>query len=231
MKYLIVNADDLGASHGINRGIIECHRHGIVTSASLMVNTPFSEEAAKFARAVWHLSVGLHVDLPEATTSSAAGSAQRAHEELKKQFNRFLELMRQPPTHLDSHHNVHRNPELLPEFVALAAEHGLPLREHSHVRYFPSFYGQWNGESHPEQVSVENLSRILETEIGEGVTELACHPGYAESDYAGSYRAEREVELHTFCDPAIRRRLDALRIVLTNYHDLNHQFAPVGVAA
>ena len=39
-RYLIVNADDLGADDGINRGIIEAHERGIVTSASLMVNMP-----------------------------------------------------------------------------------------------------------------------------------------------------------------------------------------------
>jgi hypothetical protein len=33
-KYLIVNADDFGQSPGINRGIIEAHEHGILTSAS-----------------------------------------------------------------------------------------------------------------------------------------------------------------------------------------------------
>jgi predicted glycoside hydrolase/deacetylase ChbG (UPF0249 family) len=72
---------------------------------------------------------------------------------------------------------------------------------------------------------------MLETEIGEGVTELSCHPGYAELDYAGSYRTEREVELQTLCDPAIRRRLDALGIVLASYHELNQLFARVSVAA
>src|SRR5438093_1416139 len=135
MKYLIVNGDDFGEGRGINRGIIEAHRHGILTSASLMVNTPFSEEAAKLADTVRHLSVGLHVDLPK----EPGGSPERAREELQRQFARFVELMGRAPTHLDSHHNVHRDPQLLPRFVELAAEHGVPLREHSPVRYFSTF--------------------------------------------------------------------------------------------
>ncbi len=36
-KYLIVNADDFGASTGVNQRILECHTRGVVTSASLMV--------------------------------------------------------------------------------------------------------------------------------------------------------------------------------------------------
>ena len=46
MKYLIVNGDDFGAGHGINRGIIEAHRDGILTSTSFMVDMPGAEEAA-----------------------------------------------------------------------------------------------------------------------------------------------------------------------------------------
>jgi predicted glycoside hydrolase/deacetylase ChbG (UPF0249 family) len=37
LKHLIVNADDLGLSEGVNRGIFRSHENGIVTSASLMV--------------------------------------------------------------------------------------------------------------------------------------------------------------------------------------------------
>ena len=50
MKYLIVNGDDFGASHGINRGIVEACRNGILTSASLMVRESAAAEAADYAR-------------------------------------------------------------------------------------------------------------------------------------------------------------------------------------
>ena len=217
MKYLIVNADDFGASRGINRGIIEAHRNGIVTSTSLMVNTPFSEQAAKLANEAPHLSVGLHVDLPKAPDATT----ERLRQELRQQFARFVELMGRPPSHLDSHHNLHRGPKVLPGFLELAARHGLPLREHSLVRYFSKFYGQWGGETHFEQISVKALRRMLETEIEDGITELSCHPGYAEPDYPGSYCVEREAELRTLCDPVIRDVLAAHSIQLISYHDLD----------
>lgn len=216
MKYLIVNADDFGASPGINRGIWEAHQRGILTSTSLLVNAPFSQEAAKLAGASQTLSVGLHVDLPKETSRPT----EHARAALRRQWARFVELMGRAPTHLDSHHNAHRDPQLLPPFVELAAEHGLPLRGHSPVRYFPSFYGRWNGETHPEQISVASLTRMLETEIGDGFTELSCHPGYAEPDYPGSYAVERAMELRTLCEPSVRRVLAACAINLVSYRDL-----------
>src|SRR5206468_2523251 len=58
MKYLIVNGDDFGYGRGINRGIVEAHERGILTSTSLMVKTPWSEEAAALSRSMPDLSVG-----------------------------------------------------------------------------------------------------------------------------------------------------------------------------
>src|SRR5437899_6893534 len=66
-RYLIVNADDFGLSPGVNRGIIEAHEHGIVTSASLMVRWPAAREAVNYARQHGALSLGLHLDLGEWT--------------------------------------------------------------------------------------------------------------------------------------------------------------------
>ena len=64
-RRLIVNADDFGRSHGINRGVFAAHERGIVTSASLMVRWPAAAAAAASARTRPALALGLHVDLGE----------------------------------------------------------------------------------------------------------------------------------------------------------------------
>ena len=214
MRYLIVNADDLGASPGITRGILEAHVRGIVTSASLMVDTASSAGAAALARSATALSVGLHVVLPGDDFTGDLGA------ELRRQVDRFATLMGGLPTHIDSHHNAHRDPRLLAGFLNLSRLTRLPLREHSPVRYFSKFYGQWGGQSHPEHIGVDSLARMLKDEVGEGITELSCHPGYADPREPSGYTVEREVEVRTLCDPRIPAELAALGITLVNYHDL-----------
>src|SRR5215470_16743047 len=63
MRRLIVNADDFGLTSGVNRGILEAHTHGIVTSATLMACGSKLQEAATLASQVPQLSVGCHVVL------------------------------------------------------------------------------------------------------------------------------------------------------------------------
>jgi predicted glycoside hydrolase/deacetylase ChbG (UPF0249 family) len=213
MKYLIVNGDDFGASRGVNRGIVEAHRRGILTSTSLMVDAPFSEEAARLSRDLPDLSVGLHADLP-------GGDPEACADELRRQVGRFQELLGRPPTHLDSHHNIHADTRLLPHFLDAARRLRLPLRGHCAVRCFSRFYGQWDGVSHPEQVSVPSLVHMLREEIPEGVTELSCHPGYADAGFLTSYAAEREAELRTLCDPRVRAAVAEQQIQLIAFRDL-----------
>jgi predicted glycoside hydrolase/deacetylase ChbG (UPF0249 family) len=227
MKYLIVNADDLGASPGITRGILEAHAHGIVTSTSFMVNTPWSREAAALARPASRLSVGLHVDLAPCAHGVTRGSAPAVQEAIRRQYDRFAQLMGRSPTHIDSHHNAHRHPSLLEGFLAVARETGLPLREHSPVRYFSNFYGQWSGESHPEHVSVESLLGMIEREAGDGITELGCHPGYHDPHLSSGYGREREVELATLCDPQLPGALARLGVRLASFHDFARLTASV----
>jgi chitin disaccharide deacetylase len=63
--YAILNADDFGLSPGINRGIIEAHRDGILTSASLMAVGDAFEEAVALAQEYPSLSLGIHLTLVE----------------------------------------------------------------------------------------------------------------------------------------------------------------------
>jgi len=59
VKNLIVNADDLGWTEGVNRGIAEAHRHGIVTSASLLANGSAFASGVEVARSTPGLGVGV----------------------------------------------------------------------------------------------------------------------------------------------------------------------------
>ena len=218
MRYLIVNGDDFGMSHGVSRGIIEAHRRGILTSTSLMVNRPASEAAAALAREAPALSVGLHLELEGAP-------AARARPAVEAQLDRFERLMGRPPTHLDSHHDVHHNPSVLPRVFESAARLGIPVRGHSPVALFHKFYGRWGGEAHTEQVGVASLVAMLETEIGEGITELICHPGHVDAELTSSYALEREAELRTLCDAPVRAALQRAGIRLVGFRYLAHLLA------
>jgi hopanoid biosynthesis associated protein HpnK len=63
VRRLIVNADDLGFTAGVNRAIVEAHTRGIVTSSTLMANGRAFEAAVRLAKTVPRLSVGCHVVL------------------------------------------------------------------------------------------------------------------------------------------------------------------------
>jgi len=219
VKLLVVTADDFGITHGITRGIVQAHREGILTSTSLMVHRPAAVEAAALSRECPALSVGLHLELDP-------DSREDVPAELQRQLDRFVHLVGAPPTHADSHHDVHRNPRIQPHVRAWARRVGMPLRGYSDVRHLPKFYGQWGGETHLEQVTFEGLLRLLDAELGPGVTELTCHPGYVDEGLASSYTVEREAELRTLCDPRVRPALEERGIRLAGFRDL-----PAAVAA
>ena len=63
MARLILNADDFGLTAGVNRAVIELHRAGVLTSATLMARAAAAEEAIELARSTPTLGVGCHVVL------------------------------------------------------------------------------------------------------------------------------------------------------------------------
>ena len=229
-QYLIVNADDFGQSCGVNRGIIEAHEHGIVTSASLMVRWPAAAQAAAYGRKHPSLSVGLHFDFGEWCCRN--GSWIKLYEvvseedvtavskEASRQLVTFRRLVGKDPTHLDSHQHVHCRKPLSSVFIDVAERLGVSLRSHSaQVCYCGGFYGQTrDGEPLPDFVSAAALIKML-AELPPGFTELSCHPGYAE-DLDSMYRQERVRELRTLCDPRVRRAINDMGIELCSFRDV-----------
>jgi len=60
-RLLILNADDFGMCHAINRGIIDVLEAGIIRSTSLMVCTPWANEAAEYLRQHPLVPFGVHL--------------------------------------------------------------------------------------------------------------------------------------------------------------------------
>jgi predicted glycoside hydrolase/deacetylase ChbG (UPF0249 family) len=150
MRFVVINADDLGYAPGVNRGILEAHAAGTVTSASMLVNAPAFADAVELVRRdAPGLGVGLHLNLvggaPLAKVPSLVDPATG-------QFHHFDVLARRAlagqvdaadvrreceaqlaalaaagitPTHLDSHRHAHAMPGILPAVAAVAHDAGI----------------------------------------------------------------------------------------------------------
>lgn len=229
-RYVVVNADDFGQSPGVNRGIVEAHEHGIVTSASLMVRWPAAAEAVAKSRQHPALSLGIHFDFSEwacrrgewrpiyqvVADDDIGGIAREA----SRQLATFRRLVGEDPTHIDSHQHAHRARRIRSIFAEIADRSGVPLRGCTPgVRYCGSFYGQTsNGQPLPRLISVNALIRILAT-LPAGITELGCHPALG-NDLNSMYRKERALEVKTLCDRRVREAISDLGIELCSFRDV-----------
>jgi chitin disaccharide deacetylase len=159
VKNLIVNADDLGWTDGVNRGIVEAHRNGIVTSASLLANAAEFRAAVELTRSVPGLGVGVHLNLsdgaPLAGRASVPSLVNQAGEfeggpeslllriatralalsEVEKEWDAQIGRVRDvavQPTHLDGHKHVHMLPGLFEIALRLAKRHAIGAIRISH---------------------------------------------------------------------------------------------------
>lgn len=226
-RLLVVNADDFGLSPGVNRGVVEAHERGIVTSASLMVRHGGAPEAAAYARARPSLSLGLHLDLGEWACRGDVweplyevvplGDDRAVRDEITRQLAAFRRLAGRDPTHLDSHQHVHLEGPAKAAAKELARRLSVPLRRVAPgVRYIGDLYAQTRtGAPAAEAITVEGLVEILGA-LEPGVTELACHPG-AWDDSGSPYGRERVEELRVLCDPRARRALEHEGIRLVSF--------------
>src|SRR5438270_4721162 len=150
-RLVIVNCDDLGACHATNVGCFEALRDGIATSATLMVPSPWSREAAARYRGEdvgVHLTLNAEWDLyrwgPVTQAPSLLdgdGGFPRTLQELwdhadldetrrecRTQVERAI-LWGFDVSHLDSHlAALQQRPEFFDVYLELAVDFGLPIR-------------------------------------------------------------------------------------------------------
>jgi len=148
---LIINADDLGLTSGVNRGIIESHENGVVTSATLMAGGEKFAEAATRVAQTPRLSVGCHVVLVDGVpvSDTAAVSTLTVGPKFRDRLTNFamlaatgrldtaqieaevtaqiqkLQAAGIPVSHLDSHKHTHMFPVVLQGMLRAATNCGI----------------------------------------------------------------------------------------------------------
>lgn len=138
-RKLIVNADDFGFTRGVNDGIVEAHRRGILTATTLMANGGAFEHAVELARANPKLDIGCHLvlvqgesvvtgrPLPASLTEllrRVASGKLPIYEELSAQVRKIF-AAGILPSHLDTHKHTHLLPPVLDAVSRISQEQGI----------------------------------------------------------------------------------------------------------
>ncbi len=220
-KRLIVNADDLGYSIGVNEGIIKAHKEGVVTSTSLMVNGQAARHGVDLTKKNPRLGLGLHFQIEDndlnllwqAKRVISAVLIEKTKKEFLEQIRAFEQLTGKMPDHIDSHHHVHKLPRIFPFIKTWCKENGIPYR--MQINFIDSFFGMPS----TKQLSTENLISILKN-IPHGVSELMCHPGIVTPDLKSSYSEQRELELKVLTSFRVKQEIKKLGIELINWKDV-----------
>lgn len=215
-RLVIVNADDLGLSDEIDRGIFEAHDRGIVTSTSLLVDGPHAADAVRLAKQRPDLGLGIHVAFDDRGRWLINVQDPRVvQREVTRQLEAFVRMTGAPPTHIDSHHHAHRFFNVARHFIEAGQRLGVPVRGFSEVFFVGRFWGQPElGRTDMTKISVDYLLALLRS-LGPGTSEVSCHPGHVESRADALYNREREVELRSLCDAQVRAaiREEGIRLI------------------
>ncbi len=159
MKNLIVNADDLGWTGGVNRGIAEAHRRGLVMSTSLLANGRDFSGGVAVAQSNPDLGVGVHLNLSDGAATAPREKvksllnekgeleggpeswllkiAKRSllTEEVEREWDAQIQKVRDAgiaPSHLDGHKHVQMLPGLFEIALRLAKKHKIHAIRVSH---------------------------------------------------------------------------------------------------
>jgi len=151
-RLCIITADDFGLHPAVNEAVESAHREGVLTSASLMVGAPAAPDAARRARGLPGLRVGLHLTLsdgravlPRRLIPDLVGDDNRFHDdmvgagwrffarprvraqlaaEIRAQFAAFADLGL-TLDHLDGHQHFHLHPTVLSLALRIGRDFGL----------------------------------------------------------------------------------------------------------
>lgn len=219
MALVIINADDFGMSSNVCRAIIELLELGAISNTTIMVAAPGSQGRARQWGARYLYGVaGLHLqltggrpisppsDIPSLIDPGSGNFLPRdavkqadpvdVEREWVRQLEVATELLGGLPTHLDSHHGVHRLPNCSDVYLSLASELNIPVRgggnrefevkvKSANVRSSTKLIRDWTGHNLGPLALIESLKEMAIGVKDSDLIEVVTHPGF-EDDYITS---------------------------------------------
>lgn len=174
MKKIIINADDLGFSVGVNQAILKANTEGYLTHASLMANTEYFQDAIQLIPNFKNLRIGVHVTLTcgkalyEKNVLGKNGlldwtfvkllflrKTSKVLESLENEIeNQILKIKENgiEISHIDGHEHIHIIPSINKIVRRLAKKHQIPRIREINENFFESL--KFNG-------STTNLANII----------------------------------------------------------------------
>lgn len=232
---LIVNSDDFGLTHGVNLGIIDALKRGLLRSTTAMMNMPAIEMAADLAKVNPELGVGIHLVLTAGrplldthkTIVDEKGNflknailvkktdvdVEEVYLEYVAQMEKYIKLFGHKPTHIDGHHHTHALPLTVEATRRLAKTYGIKYVRHvdTDVAFVHDFYGPLTDYNQFETT----LNRHLDKEY----VELMCHVAFIDVDLiqCSTYNFDRVRELETLISSKAEDYVKDHNIELVNF--------------
>lgn len=250
---IVINADDYGLTDGVCDAIDELVAKGAVSNTTMMlcaegapdrINKRGSRATLEVAGVHLQLTSGRPIARTETVPSLVDGvgrfkdprkyavDPRDAEKEWRAQIELAKMLIGRNPTHLDSHHGMHRIPELFKVYVRLALEYELPfrganneLREEITSRSLPgttALVRDWTGSCTGPHALIDKVRKLTDASGGPKIIEVITHPGIPDArlNQVSSLNTARRCDYESLMELREKDLLSANRLQMVNFKDL-----------
>lgn len=250
MKRILVRADDLGFSEGINYGIEKSVKQGIIKSVGVMTNMPATSHGINLLKGC-DVCLGLHTNIcagkpltdpklipsicdenGNLKSSKIYRSAQEDFVvldevilEIEAQYQRFVELVGEKPHYFEGHAVMSSN--FFKGIEIVAARHNcdyLPVSFTGPTKFRNTALYISMDSMKPNYEPFESLKRSALKDYGEnGICMFICHPGYLDAAImrTSSLLEPRTLEVEMACSQETKDWLKENSIEIVTYDDLD----------
>lgn len=249
MKKILIRADDLGYSEGVNYGIAKSVKDGVISSVGVMMNMPSVTQGLALLKDT-EVCLGQHTNIcvgrpitdpsliPSITNEFGEFKSSKEYKQTKEdfvvleeviieieaQYKRFLELVGEKPHYFEGHAiasaNFFKGLEIVAEKYGLKYS-GMSLAGEPILVGHTNVYATMESTL-PDYNPFETLKKMIEQSHEDGCDMLICHPGYLDGYILkkSSLTIPRPLEVDMLCSLDTKKYLEESGVIQVDYDDL-----------